>query len=66
MRIFEIYAPANLVEGATIIQEAETGAQLSIMQFTLASDCLLCNLTLATATRPSALNNVLISDYGLF
>ena len=50
-------------EGARIIQEAEKGTQLSIMQFTLARDYLLCNLALATATRPSALNNVLVSDY---
>ena len=51
------------VGGARIVQEAEKGAQLSIMQFTLSRDYLLCNLALATATRPSALNNVLLSDY---
>ena len=40
-------------EGARIIQEAEKGTQLSIMQFTLARDYLLCNLALATATDPA-------------
>ena len=54
------------VEGARIIKEAKKGAQLGIRLFTLARDYLLCNLTLATGTRPGTLNNVLLSDYETF
>ena len=51
------------MEGARIIQEADKGDQLSLRQFTLARDYLLCRLKLATGTRPSAFNNILVSDY---
>ena len=54
------------MEGARIIKEAKKGAQLGIRLFTLARDYLLCNLTLATGTRPGTLNNVLLSDYETF
>lgn len=36
---------------------------VSRAQFTLSRYNLLCRLTLATGTRPGALNNVLLSDY---
>jgi len=36
---------------------------VSRAQFTLSRYYLLCHLTLATGTRPGALNNVLLSDY---
>jgi len=42
---------------------AERRSKLTLRQFTLVRDYLLCRLTLATGTRPSALNNVLVSDY---
>ena len=51
------------LEGASIIDLAETGASITSRQFTLVRDYLLCRLTLATGTRPGALNNVLLSDY---
>ena len=51
------------LEGASIIELAETSATISKRQFTLVRDYLLCRLTLATGTRPGALNNVLLSDY---
>lgn len=51
------------LEDASLIQQADAGAKLSLRQFTLARDYLLCRLTLATATRPGALNNVLVTDY---
>ena len=51
------------VEGASIIDLAETGASITRRQFTLVRDYLLCRLTLATGTRPGALNNVLLSNY---
>ena len=41
---------------------AERGTKLTLRQFTLVRDYLLCHLTLATGTRPGALNNVLVSD----
>ena len=47
------------LEGASIIDLADTGATITRRQFTLVSDYLLCRLTLATGTRPGALNNVL-------
>ena len=51
------------VEGAAVMKKAEKGGNLSLREFTLARYHLLCRLTLATGTRPSALNNVLLSDY---
>ena len=51
------------LEGASLIQKAEAGTKLSLRQFTLARDYLLCRLTLVTGTRPGALNNVLVTDY---
>ena len=51
------------LEGARLIQMAEAGGKLSLRQFTLARDYLLCRLTLATETRPGALNNILVTDY---
>ena len=51
------------VDGAYAINKAEKGGKLSLREFTLARDYLLCRLTLATGTRPGALNNVLLSDY---
>ena len=51
------------VEGASIIDLAETGASITRRQFALVRDYLLCRLTLATGTRPGAHNNVLLSDY---
>jgi len=50
------------LEGASIIELAETGATISRRQFTLSRDYLLCRPTLATGTRPGALKNVLFSD----
>jgi len=44
-------------------ESSKKGAQLSIRLFTLARDYLLCNLTMATGTRPGTLTNVLVSDY---
>ena len=51
------------LEGASIIELADTGATISRRQFTPVRDYLLCQLTLATGTGPGALNNVLLSDY---
>ena len=51
------------VDGATVMKKAEMGGKLSLREFTLVRDYLLCRLTLATGTRPGALNNVLLSDY---
>ena len=51
------------LEGARIIDLADTGATITRRQFTLVRDYLLCRLTLATGTCPGALNNVLLSDY---
>ena len=51
------------LEGASNIDLADTGATITRRQFTLVRDYLLCRLTLATGTRPGALNNVLLSDY---
>ena len=51
------------VEGAAAIKKAEKGGKLSLQEFTFARNFLLCRLTLATGTRPGALNNVLLSDY---
>ena len=51
------------MEGANLIHMAEHGTKLSLRQFTLVRDYLLCRLTLATGTRPGALNNVLVTDY---
>ena len=51
------------LEGANLIHMAERGSKLTLRQFTLVRDYLLCRLTLATGTRPGALNNVLVSDY---
>ena len=51
------------LEGANLIHMAERGTKLSLRQFTLVRDYLLCRLTLATGTRPGALNNVLVTNY---
>ena len=53
------------LEGASIIELADTGATISRRQFTPVRDYLLCQLTLATGTGTGtgALNNVLLSDY---
>ena len=51
------------VEGAEVMKKAEKGGKLSLREFTLVRDYLLCRLTLATGTRPGALNNVLLTDY---
>ena len=51
------------VEGAAVMKKAEKGGNLSLRDYTLARDYLLCRLTLATGTRPGALNNVLLTDY---
>ena len=51
------------LEGANLIHMAEHGTKLSLRQFTLVRDYLLCRLTLATGTRPGALNNVLVTNY---
>ena len=45
------------------MKKAEKGGNLSLRDYTLARDYLLCRLTLATGTRPGALNNVLLTDY---
>ena len=50
------------LEGANLIHMAERRTKLSLRQFTLVRD-LLTRLTLATGTRPGALNNVLVTDY---
>ena len=51
------------LEGANLIHMAERGEKLSLRQFTLVRNYLLTRLTLATGTRPGALNNVLVTDY---
>ena len=51
------------LEGSNLIHMAECVTKLTLRQFTLVSDYLLFCLTLATGTRPGALNNVLVSDY---
>ena len=51
------------LEGANLIHMAERGSKLTLRQFILVRDYLLCRLTLATGTRPGALKNVLVSDY---
>ena len=43
------------VEGAAVMKKAEKGGKLSLRDYTLARDYLLCRLTLATGTRPGAL-----------
>jgi len=53
----------TLCGGCQNHQRGKEGRQLSIRLFTLARDSLLCNLTMATGTRPGTLNNVLVSDY---
>ena len=45
------------------MKKAEKGGKLSLREFSLVRDYLLCRLTLATGTRPGALNNVLLTDY---
>ena len=45
------------VEGAAVMKKAEKGGNLSLRDYTLARDYLLCRLTLATGTRREALNN---------
>ena len=51
------------LEGANLIHMAERGTKLTLRQFTLVRDYLLCRLTLTTGTRPGAFNDVLVSDY---
>ena len=62
-RIKQLEVKQALPGGANLIKLAERGAKLSLRQFTLTRDCLLCWLTLARGTWPGALNNVLVSDY---
>ena len=50
------------VEGAAAIKKAEKGGNLSLREFTLARDYLLCRLTLATGTRPGALKGILYTS----
>ena len=59
----ELRTSKPYVEGAAAIKKVEKGGNFSLREFTLARDYLLCRLTLATGTRPGALNNVLLSDY---
>ena len=51
------------LEGTNLIRMAERGSKLTLRQFTLVRDYLLCRLTLAMGTRPGALNNILVADY---
>ena len=59
----KLHTSKPFVEGAEVMKKAEKGGKLSLREFTLVRDYLLCRLTLATGTRPGALTNVLLTDY---